>query len=468
MRPNLLLQSLLLLALTLPAIAGSRITLDKPIYTEVFIRPVGDARAEEVSGNLLSYDDQSLAIRTGKGERDLRWTALTATSSFTLRSRLINKKSATDWLSLGRFGWSMGAQEQARLALAHASTLDPTLKQQVQSILATPAGSAITASPAEGAGQSETRELIGPAPTTQTAASGNAGAPRGFGMLPRPPDSSPKKPTETYQKSTPEQDALAITAAKAQAADVASQFNVTFDTLETKHFLIFTDWDPQEYDFLKTNLEDAYTDVSTQFDIPDSQNVFVGKLPVYMFARFRDYAKFTDSIGFLTQPTPRTLRGYYQGQSNGSGRLVMYKPAADDIQEAEMEWAHCLVHEFTHAFVARYRTNARVPRWLNEGIAEVIAAKTFPFQGTYPYAQRMAHEHRTADDLFDDDKMPSGEWYPVMQTMVELLISGNHTAFKQMFDAIKDGMDGEAALKKYFNMDYEQLVNNWRQVLLSQ
>jgi hypothetical protein len=462
MRPNLLLHFLLLLALAVPAMAGDRVTLDKPIYTEVFIRPSGDGRAEEVSGDLLSYDDQTLAIRTGKGERDLQWTALTATSSFTLRSRLINKKSAADWLGLGRFGWSMGAQEQARLALAHASSLDPSLKDQVQSILAMPAGSAVAAVSIK----SDTPELIGPAATTGASGQPDGSASRSFGFLPRPPDDSPKSPTETYQKSTPEQDAHAIARAKADAVKVAAEFNVTFDTLETRHFLIFTDWDPQEYDFLKSNFEDAYSDVSQQFDIPDTDNIFVGKLPVYMFSRFKDYAKYTNSLGFLNAPTPRALRGYYAGKPNGSGIMVMYKPGADDVAEAELEWAHCLVHEFTHAFVARYRTNAQIPRWLNEGIAEVIAAKTFPRAGTYPFAQRMAVEHKSAGTLFDDDKMPSGDWYPVMQTMVELLIAQDHAAFKQMFDAIKDGTDGEDALKKYFNIDYDQLMSNWRRAEL--
>jgi len=463
MRWNLLLQSLLILAAALPAALGDPITPAKPIYTEVFIRPVGNGRTEEVTGDLISYDDQTVVIKTAKGERNLKWISLTATSAFTLRSRLIDKTVASNWLELGRFGWSMAARDQARAALARAATMDPSLKGEVAAVLSSPPGAAFTTSstPA-GGGKSDTRELIGPVPTTQDI--GNA--PHAFGILPRPPDNSPRTPTETYQKSTPEQDERAISQAKLEAVDVGKEFNVTFDILETKHFLIFTDWDPREYDFLKTSFEQAYELVSRQFEIPVSDNVFVGKLPVYMFARFKDYAKFTDSLGFLGQPTPRALRGYYQGQSSGSGRMIMYKPGADDVAEAEKEWAHCLVHEFTHAFVARYRTNGRVPRWLNEGVAEVIAAQSFPFPGTYPYAQRMALEHRTADTLFDDDVMPSGEWYPVMQTMVELLIAQDHAAFKKMFDAIKDGTDGEMAMKKFYGIDYTQLMGIWRKAVL--
>ena len=219
---------------------------------------------------------------------------------------------------------------------------------------------------------------------------------------PRPDDHAPEKPTELYQAATPAEYDRAITDARKMAHKVESDFNVHFATIETPHFLIFTDWDPQEYQFLKTNFEDAYKAVTEQFNIPYSDNVFIGKLPVLMFARFADYAHFTDSIGFYGKKVDRSLRGYYEGSSDGSGRMVMYKPAGEDIQQAELQWAHAVVHEFTHAFVARYHSNARVPRWLNEGVAEVIAAQHFPFEGTYPFAKRMAAEHRSAGTLFDD------------------------------------------------------------------
>jgi hypothetical protein len=443
---------------------ADRVELQKPIYTQVYTKAVGDARSIQVSGLLLSYDDRSITVRNSDGSRDFDWIALTPTSAFTLRSRLIDKSSAADWLALGKFGWSINAREQARVALSRAQSMDASLKPAVADVLATAPGAALQTT-AQNSSQSDSSrpELIGPASATQPA-----GAPvtHAFGMMPRPPEYAPDKPTERFQKSTEAQDAMAIALAQLNARQVASQFNVTFQTLQTPHFLIFTDWDPREFEFLKTNFEDAYTAVSQQFQIPATDNVFVGKLPVYMFAHFNDFARLTDSIGFLGKKTPRTLRGYYEGNTNGSGRMVMYKPGADDVSEAERQWAHCLVHEFTHAFVARYRTNARVPRWLNEGIAEVIAAKDFSFPGTYPFAIRMANLNTSADALFEDNKMPSGEWYPVMQTLVEYLISQDHAAFKNMFDAIKDGQDGQAALEKYFHLNYHQLYSTWRDAIL--
>ncbi|MBV8780196.1 MAG: hypothetical protein JO353_02255 [Phycisphaerae bacterium] len=443
-----------LLALITATTWADRITPPKSLYTEVRLR-TANAHDQKIVGNLVDYDDDSFALAIGNTKRQLKWSEITAASAFTLRSRLIDKTKADDWLALARFGWSMGATDQAKVAIGKALEINPKLRAQAEAITASPSGTAVTATSAPATGA----ELLG-------AEGQTAGKPESTVAPARPDSGAPRKPSESYHKSTPDEDANAIADAKAMASDVESQFHVHFTSIETKHFLLFTDWDPREFDFLKTNLEDAYKAVAEQFNIPYEDNVFIGKLPVLMFGKFNDYAALTDSIGFLGKKVDRTLRGYYQGRSDGSGRLVMYKPAADDTAEAEKEWAHALVHEFTHAFVARYRTNARVPRWLNEGVAEVIAAKNFAFAGTYPFARHMAAIHKTMDELFDDSVMPGGEWYPVMQTLVEFLIARDRQALLKMFDAIKEGTDGEKALEQFYNMDYDGMVREWRSAIL--
>jgi hypothetical protein len=443
--------ALLLLAAAHSSALADRITPPKPLFTEVHLKQ-GNAHDSKIVGNLVSYDDDTLTINVGTTPRDLKWIDLTPASAFTLRSRLIDKSKAMDWLTLAKFAWSIDATDQTHTAVDKALSIDPKLKAQADEITAAAPGSAVTAGG---------KELLGTEGQTANApANGSANAPA------RPNDNSPAKPTLLYQAATPAEYDEAITNAHKMARTVEETFNVKFTTIETPHFLIFTDWDPREFDFLKTNFEDAYRAVTEQFNIPYSQNVFIGKLPVLMFAKFSDYAHLTDSIGFYGKPVTRSLRGYFEGQSDGSGRMVMYKPGAEDIEQAELQWAHALVHEFTHAFVARYHSNARVPRWLNEGVAEVIASQHFPYVGTNSFAKRMAAEHKTAGTLFDDKIMPSGDWYPVMQTMVEYLIAQDKDAFLKMFDAIKAGTDGEEALQKFYGLDYASLMSAWRKAVL--
>ncbi len=271
---------------------------------------------------------------------------------------------------------------------------------------------------------------------------------------------------DNYQKSTPEQDAAAIKSYKADAAEAAKALHWTYDSFETDHFLVFTDWDPREKSFLQTNLEAAYRAVSHQFDIPVKENVFVGKLPVYMFAKQSDFQRFLyQTVELQAGPT---LLGIYAGKSDGSGFLTLFKPAVEGgsgTGPAERRWARTLTHEFTHAFIARYRTNRRIPRWLNEGTAEVIADGLFPSPDTRRWAALMAGGDRPISNIFDDDYMPPGEYYPVMQTMVQALVTEDRRKFLKMFDAIKAGTPGEKALKAAYGVDYAGLEQAWRKYM---
>ena len=55
--------------------------------------------------------------------------------------------------------------------------------------------------------------------------------------------------------------------------------------------------------------------------------------------------------------------------------------------------------------------------------------------------------------------MPGGEYYPVMQTMVQMLIEQDRALFLKYFDAIKNGEKPEAALKRIFR---HRLSTGWR------
>lgn len=417
--------------------ADQSVTLVKPIYAEVYLRA---AQNQKISGMLLRYDDDSFLIKSSTGERSINWNDLTGSSLYTLRARLIDKKKPEDWLNLGEEVWSLGATEQAQRAFDFALKLDPSVKSRIAEIKSKPAGSAIKPAAA----------------TTAPASTTNASTTTSDGVV-------------RYLKSTPEQDAAAIAAAKRFAGDIAEDMKLKFTELQTPHFIIFTDWDPQEYNFLTTNVEEAYAAVSKQFAIPVKENIFVGKLPVFMFANQKDFQSFAQKYDEL--PANGQLNGYFAGRSDGTGHMAMWKPDLvrnnGSMKQAEVKWAYVLTHEFTHAFVNRYRSNARIARWLNEGLAEVIAQSVFPRPEAKQRARAMAGaNNELIDPIFDDENMPGGQYYPVMQTMVEMLINKDTPRFIRMFDAIKDGDKTEDALKKFYGIDYTGLENAWRDYMM--
>jgi hypothetical protein len=417
----------ILLLTIVGAAHGEVVQVDPPLSADVFLRSGPAAR---VSGELLRYDAQTLVIRTRSDERELKWLELTPQSAFVLRSRVIDREKASDWLALGEMGWSMGARDQARTALARAVKLDPSLKGRANEILATAAGSAVAAQPS--------KPSTTPAPTTRPS---------------------------YYIASTPEQDAAAIERAQQFSAAVADKLEITFTELQTPHFIVFTDWDPREFDFIKSNVEAAYAAVARQFEVPAKENIFVGKLPIFMFGRQEDFQTFSAEFHEMA-PTP-TLLGYYAEYGNGRGHMAMWKPnvaaARGNLRQAERQWAYVLTHEFAHAFIARYHSHRPIPRWLNEGLAEVIAQRQFPDPQRRIQARQQALARYDFTFLFDDDNMPGGEFYPVMHTMTEMLLVQDPRRFLEMFRAIKDGMEGQAALTKFYGVDHEQLIAAWRQ-----
>src|SRR5271170_5571153 len=119
------------------------VIIAKPLYVEVYIRSTTGRPNEVVGGLLMQYDAKGPTINTPRSSRTLLWTELTPSSAFVCRSRAIDKTKATDWLELGRFGWSISARDQAIGALDHAVGLDPSLRDQADAIRRSAIGSAL-------------------------------------------------------------------------------------------------------------------------------------------------------------------------------------------------------------------------------------------------------------------------------------------------------------------------------------
>lgn len=424
------------------------VTLDNPLYAEVFV-PSSGTRPTKLTGQLIWYDNDQFALKVGREDRTLQWSDITPTSAFVLRQRLIDKSSAEQWLALGEWGWRLGAKEQAKVALLQAVRLDPGLKTRADVIMTDSPSSSTETSPTT-------------TPAGELIRTGDDLTP-----VPQPTRKKGAKVDRIqYTPATAEQTAAAMKRIRDQQQQIEQRLGLNLTEFETDHFIVFTDWDPREHDFLRKNLEEAYRVVSRQFDMSPKDNIFVGKLPVYMFARFSDFSRFAQMID--TFAVSRQVAGYYRGHEDGQGHLVMWKPDGSltgsmDIKEAERLWGYVLVHEFTHAFLARYRTNEFIPRWLNEGIAEVIASSVFPYPEKYRTAKLFAQNRVDVMPLFDDEVMPGGHLYPVMQTMVELLIKTNRKKFIALIDDIKDGIEPEQALRTHYKVGYVEFVEVWRE-----
>src|SRR5690606_16427778 len=235
-------------------------------------------------------------------------------------------------------------------------------------------------------------------------------------------------------------------------------------------FIVFTDWDPREYRFLEQNLEGAYRAVAKVFDYDPKQNIFEGKLAIYMFARRDDFRRFGQLITGMTE-VPERMAGYFAWR----GQIIymaMWKP---DMSEpgvtkeiAELKWAFVLAHEFVHAFTYRYKTNRVPPLWVNEGLAETVAMSMFPVMSDYSEASAMAAQIPALRPMFDNEsRQRQFDYSPVHRPLIEPPIARDRRAFIRWFDDLKYGMDAEEALKKHFGWDYDKFEQMWRRYVAS-
>lgn len=422
---------------------AGRVKVDPPVTVRV--AQVADRPGQGVIGDLVEYSSEGLTLEVAGQRRAFLWIEITPHSAFTVRYRLIDQAVAQDWLELGEFAWEIGAEDEAEKALRWALRIDPTLEAEAQRIRAEAPGRLRGPfQPREheddAAQDDEPRELLSDAPV----------------QLAR------------YQPVTPEQAADAVARADAAAEKSLKKLGVNARRLESNHFVIYTDWDAVDDEFLTGALEDAYALVAGEFGIPIYENIFVGKLPVYMFeehATFMRYARELDGH----REFQSTVAGYYTGRSDGMGKLVMSRPRQTEqigLELARQIWRRNLTHEFSHAFFARYRSNAFVPRWLNEGLAEVIAEKVYPRHGALSTARRIARANASIASIFDDKVLAGPEMYPVMMTLVQALYEEDPKRFMEYIDRIKTGENPQKALRDLYEVDYRGLEAAWRRRMM--
>ncbi len=419
--------------------------LDKPVPVRLFLHREGK-QPDVLAGDLTAWDHDGLVVQTNGEDKQLQWTDLEGLSAYRVLFNLIDKKNGKDWLWLGTLAWGLNDTRDGRDALKWAVKMDGDLKADAEAVLASTAG--ILRDP-------KGRELMHDVSPDEVQTAGDD---------PGPADSKSK-----YQKTSPSMAKAVIAAIRSDAKTVNETLHVELKEVETEHFLIYSDWGPQGDAYLADNMEKAYSLVSKQFEIPATENVFIGKLSVYMFNRYDDFERFADKFDQVktTRSNTEFIVGYYASRGAVRAHLAMSKPDNEKLHlpseaAAETQWGYVLVHEFTHAFVARYRSPRLVPRWLNEGIAEVIASTQFP-RDVRPQAIEMAHTAGTLDNLFDDSAPPFGAGvYPVVRTMTEMLIVRDRRKFNSMFDEIKAGAGGERALKDAYGWTYGDLIGAWK------
>ena len=238
--------------------------------------------------------------------------------------------------------------------------------------------------------------------------------------------------------------------------------------VETAHFIIYSAWAKSDDTKLKGIYEKLYIALCKQFDMPATDNIWIGKLPVFAFWEKKDFVSF--SVTVCGASTTRAQQaGGFAGR-RGWCQYVCLGPVMRrgmNKNNARTWFYELLVHESTHAFLARYINSNSLVNWLNEGIAEMLSATFVPKGGT-SYKLQSAHAAVKRGkgsqflSMFTAKNIPlDGVHYGAAQSLVRFLVFKDKSKFIQLVYEIKGGAGSEDALRKVYGLTHKELLRQW-------
>jgi hypothetical protein len=209
---------------------------------------------------------------------------------------------------------------------------------------------------------------------------------------------------------------------------------------KSMHFRLEFDGGPSKKDVMEALavLEVAYDSISNLFDfLPENKMSLV----LYEDKEYQG-----------TGPRPDWVGAVFDGKLRVPVNMMAYREVYRPV----------LFHELTHAFV-RAMTRAKVPCWMNEGIAQVI-------DGSHNNEERPLGSYPTVESLRksfvkETDAATVKKLYWFSKRMVEELLwrdGGGPEAFRKFAKCLQDlrelGMDG--SLKKHYGMTAQDLLES--------
>ncbi|HEV2294815.1 MAG TPA: hypothetical protein VGR35_13250 [Tepidisphaeraceae bacterium] len=263
-----------------------------------------------------------------------------------------------------------------------------------------------------------------------------------------------------WGKLTPEQHAAAVEQLKRFAEQAKAKVAPDLALHETKYFLFYSDLKPAEAAKWAALLDRMYARLAELFGIPRGENIFRGKALVLVFARLEDFDAFEQTVHGRD---PGLSSGTCHQRGDGLVHIACFREPTD------AEFAALLVHESVHAFVHRYRKPPRVPSWVNEGLAETIAAALVDQRGKRQELRqdaitRLRQRGALGEEFFSGRRI-EGWQYPVAHMLTEFMIRKNRAGYIAFIDAIKDGFEWQDALVQKFGATPEQLAARFGQSL---
>lgn len=230
---------------------------------------------------------------------------------------------------------------------------------------------------------------------------------------------------------------------------------------ETKYFLFLTDIPDKVATQYTSCLDKMHAQLCEAYGLKNQDQIWLGKLPVIAFTNPTSFAEHERKF-FKLEINPNGVQGLCHNIPDGN--VVVSCHCGKDPHY----FAAVVVHETTHGFNYRYKSNVAYPCWLEEGIAEWSAMTTIRDNRSLLQKAKQGVAIAKKQGSLGGDYFPKNEgdkinaWqYGIALSMADFLIKTDAKSFRKMLDAIKSGMKWQEALKKYYRWTPEELVQKF-------
>ena len=231
---------------------------------------------------------------------------------------------------------------------------------------------------------------------------------------------------------------------------------VRLELVETKYYLFCTDMPAETVGIYIAYLDAMYEELCRAFGIPAGKNIWCGKCVVITFQEQANFQTFEEVI---FQTPGATAQGICHGAYDGKVIISCFKGKQDIF------FANMLVHETSHGFIHRWMSSVHVPSWVNEGVADWVAAtvvKDKEVQRRQKAAIDRIQQAGSLGGTFFEESRTIEPWqYGVASSLVELMLRIDSTKYRQFLTHIKEGLSSEESLQKAYGMTREELVRKY-------
>lgn len=231
----------------------------------------------------------------------------------------------------------------------------------------------------------------------------------------------------------------------------------TLQMVETEHFIFCTNIPPQEVGVFVASLDRMYEWMQQAYGVDPDESVWRGKASVYAFVRQEEFRAF--EIQIMNNSGSEGAQGLCHSDTGRNVCISCYQGKDPGY------FGEVLVHETSHGFIACYQTPRRVPSWVNEGMAEVIASKMVPSsKGVHRKEKRFVEsmfampQPMLGQAFFAVDQNIPYDRYGAASSMARFMLEADQQKYVKFVQLLKEGEEWEEALTNSYNASKQQLV----------